>query len=242
MKIINIILATILGIVTFIGCSERYKLIDSSTQPTEEVSLNSFSYEYKIQPNDRLSITSYKFPEVIPNSMNSQGIVVDSRGYINLPLIKRVKVAGLTQPQASKLLERRYSKYLKNPTFNVEAINKRAYVLGEVNKPGVIKIDKDRLNILEAIAFAGDLTDHAVRDNILVLSRVGNGKMKIRKVDLTNLDKLQSSNTMIKPDDIIYVQPNRWKELQVRSDNINSIVSVISSVTAPYLVIRDISN
>ena len=195
-------------------------------------------FEYKIQPHDRLAITAYKYPEITPMEMNSRGILVDSNGYINLPLIHRVKVAGLTQPQATRKLERLYRKYLRNPSFNVEVLNKRIYVLGEVNKPGVVPIDRERLTLLEAIAYAGDLKDNAVRDNIIILSPDRSGRLHMRKVDLTNFASMQASNMLIKPNDIIYVQPDTWKKLRVNTQNLSTVVNAISSAVTPYVLLK----
>jgi polysaccharide export outer membrane protein len=142
----------------------------------------------------------------------------------------------------AKLLERKYKRYLKYPTFNVEVLNKRAYVIGEVNKPGVIELDNEVLTVLEAIAVAGDLTDDAVKDNVIVLSRGSNGEMKMRKINLKDFDILKNTNMLIQPNDIIYVQPNDWKKVKLASNNINSIVSTFGNVVTPYLLLKGASN
>ncbi len=218
------------------GCASKYTLVETNSTVQAEP-MSNYYYEYKIQPHDRLLITSYKFPEVTPNTMNDKGILVDSSGYINLPLIKRVHVAGLTQNQAAQLLERKYSKYLRNPSFNVEVLNKRIYVLGEVNKPGVVPLDRDQMSILEAIAYAGGLSDNAVRDNIIVISKDPyTHRMHMRKIDLTNFDSLQRTNIILKPDDIVYVQPNTWKKFKVTSENFSALLGAVNAVATPYLL------
>ncbi len=57
---------------------------------------------------------------------------------------------------------------LNSPSVYVEVLNKRIYVLGEVNRPGVVKLDKEKMTLFEALAFSGDLTDNAVRNNIII--------------------------------------------------------------------------
>jgi len=230
-----------------VGCSDKkYTLMQTPTPPPQESSYSDngssryVEFEYKIQPHDRLAITAYKYPEITPTSINQNGILVDSSGYVSLPLIHRVRLAGLTQPQATRKLERLYKKYLRNPSFNVEVLNKRVYVLGEVNKPGVIPLDRERLTILEAIAYAGDLTDNAVRDNIIILSRDSTGQMKMRSIDLTNFNNMQASNLLIKPNDIIYVQPDSWKKVRVNTQNLSSILGAVSSIASPYFVIKNL--
>jgi len=58
------------------------------------------------------------------------------------------------------------------------------------------------LTVLEAIAVAGDLTDDAVKDNVIVLSRGSNGEMKMRKINLKDFDILKNTNMLIQPNDI----------------------------------------
>lgn len=207
-----------------------------AAQPAEPGAYMQF--EYKIQPHDRLAITAYKYPEITPTEMNTRGVLVDSNGDVNLPLVHKVHLAGLTQSQATKKLERLYKKYLRDPSFNVEVLNKRVYVLGEVNKPGVIPLDRERLTILEAIAYAGDLKDNAQRDNIIILSPDSTGRLHMRKIDLTNFDAMQASNMLIKPNDIIYVQPDGWKKLRVNTQNLSTVVNAISSAVTPYVLLK----
>ncbi len=221
------------------GCATKnYTLMETPEGTVNSEDFTSSIVEYRIQPQDRLMITSYNHTDLIPTELNKNGILVDTSGYISLPLVHRVHVAGLSQAQAGKKLEKLYSKYLKGPSFNVEAINKRVYVLGEVKKPGAINLDKEKTTLLEAIAQSGDLTDNAVRDNIIILRRDSVGHMKMRKVDLTHFDAMQASNMMLYPNDIVYVQPNTWKKYKVTADNISSITRVVSGLAAPYLIFK----
>ncbi len=241
MKRVNFIMGVIFISLVNSGCaSKKYELMQTQMPvEAEPAQKNAYvNFEYRIQPHDRLSIVAYKYPEITPMEMNQKGILVDSNGDVNLPLVHRVHLAGLTQSQATRKLERLYKKYLRDPSFNVEVLNKRAYILGEVNKPGVIPLDRDRLTLLEAIAYAGDLKDDAVRDNIIILSRGLDGRLKMRKVDLTNFDKMQASNMLIKPNDIIYIQPDTWKKIRVNTQNLSTIVNAISSAATPYLLIK----
>ena len=194
--------------------------------------------EYKILPNDRLSINILKYPDISPIGQNSKGVLVNNQGEIYLPLINKVKVTGLTESEVARLLEERYKKYLNDPTLYLEVINKRCYILGEVKNPGVINMDGNRLTIIEAIANAGDLSDNAIRDNIIVISHNVDNIVTIRKIDLTNFDTLYKSNMIIKPNDIIYVQPNGWKEYKVNANNLITPFANISAILAPFITVN----
>ncbi|MFK5976103.1 MAG: polysaccharide biosynthesis/export family protein [Sulfurovum sp.] len=222
------------------GCTQQinHKLLQSKKNIITQKVLANRYIEYKILPQDRLSINLLKYPNISPIAQNSKGVLVNSLGEIYLPLIGKIKIKGLTQSGVARLLEEKYKKYLKNPTLYLEVINKRCYILGEVKKAGVVNMDSDRLTILEAIAYAGDLTDNAVRDNIIVVSHNINNNVTIRKIDLTNFDTLYSSNIIIKPNDIIYVQPNGWKEYKINANNIITPFANISAIIAPFITVN----
>lgn len=224
----------------FNSCTQQvdYKLLQSKKDITTQMVLADRYIEYKILPNDRLSINILKYPDLSPIAQNSKGVLVNNQGEIYLPLINKVKVTGLTESEVARLLEERYKKYLNDPTLYLEVINKRCYILGEVKNPGVINMDGNRLTIIEAIANAGDLSDNAIRDNIIVISHNVDNIVTIRKIDLTNFDTLYKSNMIIKPNDIIYVQPNGWKEYKVNANNLITPFANISAILAPFITVN----
>jgi len=199
-------------------------------------------FDYVIKPHDRLAISVYKYPNLTPTSMNQKGILVDSQGYISLPLIHRVRVAGLTQTEAAKYLEQEYAKYLKDPSLNIEVMNKRAYILGEVKKPGPVPIDREQTTIFEAIAVGGGLTDNAQRDNILLLTHTRDGELELRRIDLSNYNTLASSNLTVKPDDVIYVPPSAWKEFAITSGNFSLVFRRIAEIASPFVQMHYLFN
>ena len=244
---INIKFMIFAGILLILnGCSGKsdYKLFQAEKAPVVEQAIPDQKVEYKILPQDRVSINIYKYPELMPTSMSQdgKGLLVDSDGYIYLPLIHRVKLAGLTQNEAARMLERKYKAYLTDPTLHLEVMNKRIYVFGEVNKPGVIELDKEKLTMIEAMAFAGDFTDSAIKDNIIVISHNSQNQMIMRKVDMTNFRSLSLANLMVKPNDVIYVQPDKWKTFKVASDKFTSPFETIAKIASPFVTIKYLSD
>lgn len=231
------------------GCAgQDYKLVQTQ-KPIEEQKVTDRSIEYLILPQDRLEIALYKDPQqgaeaggALGQSMNSDGILVNSAGYVTLPLIGKVKVAGLTQTQAADRITAQYKQYLNTPSVYVEVLNKRVFVLGEVKTPGVVKLDKEKMTIFEAIAFAGDLTDDAVRNEIIILSNSQTKGMQIRKVDLTDFDTMRYASLMLRPNDIVYVQPDNWKEFKVASDNFTAPFETITKIAAPFVTLKYLDN
>ena len=122
-------------------------------------------------------------------------------------------------------------------------LTKRVYVIGEVNKPGPVEVDREKMTLLEAVAYAGDLKDNAIRDNIIIISHDNlNNKMTMRSVDLTKFDSLSIANMMLKPNDIIYVQPDGWKEYRVTADNVTAPFKTISEIASPFVTIKYLSD
>ncbi len=230
------------------GCAQKSELdILQTKKIITSCNATSANIEYKILPHDRLKIILYKDPEQLSMGMggngklgedlNPGGFLVNSKGYIKLPLVGKVKVAGLTQTQAAKKIESLYKQKLTDPAVYVEIMNKRVYVLGEVKKQGIVNIDKENINILQAIASSGGLTDYAVRNSIIIVSHRGS-KMKMRKIDLTNFDNMSYNDLVLHPDDIVYIQPNKWKKFKVTSSNYLSPLEVISKAASPFVTMK----
>ena len=242
------------GIVIFLsGCTNsEYQLLQTKKDLSQQtVTVSDRSIEYRILPQDRLEISLYKDPQqgssvgganALGQSMNEKGLLVNTAGYVPLPLIGKVKVAGLTQTQAADKITQAYKKYLNTPSVYVEVLNKRIFVLGEVKSPGVVTIDKEKITLFEALANVGDLTDAAVRNNIIILSnRPGKG-MQMRTVDLTHFDTMNYASLMLRPNDIVYVQPNDWKAFRVASDNYTAPLETITKVAAPFVTLKYLFN
>ncbi len=233
------------------GCTgkSQYQLLQTA-KPIKAKHVTAASIEYKILPQDRLKVILYKDPgqigmeqaQKIGDDINPEGILVNARGYIKLPLIGKIKVSGLTQTQAADKIEKAYRQYLTEPSVYVEIMNKRIIVLGEVHKQGVVKLDKEKMTLFEALGFAGGLTDDAVRNSVIIMSHTPHIGLAIRKVDLTNFDKMNYASLMLRPNDIVYVKPNKWKEFKVNAGNYTSPFATISKIASPFVTLKYLTN
>jgi len=225
------------------GCGKRdYEILqsDSPVRETKKISLKEI--EYKIQPHDRVSITIYQSPDLTPVNLEQKGFIVDAGGYVSLPLIHRVRVAGLTQSAAARILEKRYGAFLSDPSLTLEVLNKKIYVLGEVKTQGVIELQNDYMNIFQVLAASGGLADTARRDSIYILSYDKSMTMHMRQIDLSSFATLQGSNTIVRPNDIVYVRPNNWKPFRVAADDFTSPFEAVAKVAAPFVTIKYLSD
>jgi len=237
-------------IVLLTGCgslNSEYQLLQNEAVSAEEQTVVAKgSIEYRILPQDRLKVVIYRDPQQsaavstteLGQEMSQDGILVNAAGYISLPLVGKVKVSGLSQTQAADLITQRLKRYLNTPSVYVEVMNKRVYVLGEVKKPGVVKLDREKITLFEAIAFSGDVTDHAVRDNVIIVSHDSRSGLKMRSVDLTNFKTMKYASLMLRPNDIVYVQPDGWKEFRVKSDNFTAPFETITKIAAPFVTLK----
>ena len=247
-------IAAVGALFVLVGCGSldsEYQLVQNEKSTVQEdVAVPKGSIEYRILPQDRLKIVFYRDPQQgaevstgeLGQEMSRDGILVNTAGYVTLPLIGKVKVAGLTQTQAADRITQRLRKYLNSPSVYVEVMNKRIYVLGEVNKPGVVKLDREKMTLFEAIAFSGDLTDNAVRDNIIIVSNKPGKGLTMRSVDLTNFKGMRYASLMLRPNDIVYVQPDGWKEFRVKSNNFTAPFETITKIAAPFVTLKYLSD
>lgn len=138
---------------------------------------------------------------------------VDINGNINFPQLGFIKVAGLTRLQVVELLQTRLQEFVENPTVNVQLMNFKFTVLGQVMRPGTFVVPSERLTILEAIGMAGDLQITGLRNNVLLVREV-NGQRQEFRLDLTKKDLFNSPAYYIRQNDIIYVEPNFTAKFQ----------------------------
>jgi len=244
-------------IINLTACSSKNEFVlfnqtdtlQNGTQPQNlnqpiETRLDSAKFEYKIRPHDRVSISTYKHPElstsanqVGANSGLGQGILVNSNGIIRLPLIDDVRVAGLTQPQAQQLLEMKFREYLNHPSIQIEVLNKRAFVLGEVHHPGPIELRNEQVPLLQLLSIAGDLTNGANRQSIMIMKNRGD-TILTKIVSLTDTNSIQTANQMIRPNDIVYVVPKGMRIFNNKINEINPIFQLVANALTPFLTIR----
>jgi polysaccharide export outer membrane protein len=199
-------------------------------------------FEYKIQPHDRLSVRVYKHPELSTGTQDGLGesLLVSSRGTIVLPLINEVNIAGLTQPEAQEKLENLYREYLKHPTVQLEVLNKRAFVLGEVRNPGPVELRNDQIPLLQLLSVAGDLTLSADKNAIVVLKNYGD-RVQTKVISLVDKNSIRSANLMVRPNDIVYVVPKDAGLFNYKVNEINPIFRLISDALTPFLTIKVLS-
>ena len=226
-------------LILFTSCSDKHTLFQKNNKVLNRNKILSKKSVYKIMPNDRLSIISFKYPNLTPNRINPDGLIVNRDGFISLPLIGEIKIAGLTQYEGARFIEQKYKKYLKKPSFEVEVIDRKVYILGEVEKAGEVKMKSDKISILEVLASAKGFKDYAVRDDVIILSQ--GDTISMRSVDLTNFNSLLKSNIYLSNRDIVYVKSTKWKQFKIKGgDGVNFIFNTLANIVGPIATIQNI--
>lgn len=211
-----------------------------------------------IQPKDMLSIVvSARNPELAAMfnlpvisyqagseiaSMSSynqrlMGYVIDNEGYIDFPVLGRLKVAGMTRWELAEMIKDKLVKegYLTDAVVTVEFMNFKVSVMGEVTSPGTFIIEGDKVTVLQALSLARDLTIFGRRDNVSVI-REQNGQRTIYEIDLTDVDLFKSPAYYLQQNDIVYVQPNDIKARQSTTDEKTLRISSIALSSGSLLV------
>jgi len=224
----------LLGVLLLLtGCTSYQKipyLQDFETvNATEEVTA---MYDAHIRPKDLLTITvNTTDPEAAaPFNLTVQSTVtahqtqpvtqqaalqqylVDNQGNIDFPVLGELHLGGLTMNEAESMIREKLQPFLKEtPIVTVRMVNYKISVLGEVAQPGTFIINNEKVNVLEALAMAGDMTIWGLRDNVKLVREDENGKRNIVVLDLNRADIVKSPYYYLQQNDILYVSPNKTK-------------------------------
>lgn len=193
-----------------------------------------------IQANDQLAITiTSKNPEAaVPFNLPAAaagapaGYLVAKDGYIEMPVLGLVKVAGYTTDFLRDSLTNRLknNRLLVEPAVSVRLLSFKVTVLGEVTRPSVLNIPTQKVSLVDALAMAGDLTPTGRRDNILIIR--DNGTQKISKrINLNSLELFHSDFYYLRTNDVVYVEPTKAKIITSTTRTPQWIGLAISAVT-----------
>lgn len=212
--------------------------------------------QLRIQPDDLLSIRvqALEVPEaalaynIDPPTMNVNnlgsggirpliGYLVDREGYIDFPVLGRLKVLGMTTGEVRKMItDQLKPNRLKDPMVTVRFLNFRITVLGEVASPGTFTVTTERVTIFDALGMAGDLQPYANRTNILI-TREQNGERTHSRINLQDRGIFKSAYYYLQQNDMIYVEPLQERTAALRDQSQRVLPYISAGVTLITLVI-----
>ena len=136
----------------------------------------------------------------------------------------------MTKKEAEQLIIEKLKPYIKEtPIVTVRMVNYKISVLGEVARPGTFTINNEKVNLLEALAMAGDMTVWGLRDNVKLIREGADGKQQIITLDLNSAETILSPYYWLQQNDIVYVTPNKAK---ARNSDIGNSTSLWFSATS----------
>jgi polysaccharide export outer membrane protein len=157
------------------------------------------------------------------------GYEVDTSGVVNLPMIGKVKVVGLSLVQCEKVIEDTARHFVKEITAKVKLLDNRVTVMGEVKSPGMYYKYGPDFTVLEAIGMAGSTTNYAELDSVIILRPTSYGT-ETYVLNLKNTASLASDAYFLQPNDVILVQPNKNKNLELRLPIYTLTIAGVSAV------------
>ena len=233
MKKLSLFFTVSLVLAFFSSCGSVKNIAYIQNSDSVNYDRSQYLYDAKIMPKDELTISvNTTNPEVsLPFNLLMQNAyqqgrtlsttggtlmpyLVDTEGSINFPIIGRLQVAGLTKRQCERMIQDKIRPYLaesENPIVTVRMSSYSISVLGEVARPGSYMVSREEINILEALAQAGDLTIYGVRDRVKLIRKNASGRKEIHTLNLNDANIVNSPYFYLQQNDVIYVTPNKAK-------------------------------
>lgn len=261
----NLIILSIFSLTVF-SCVPNRKIVYMQDLGQSEVLARSGELipydaeEYRLQYNDVVDVTmktnSAELNEILKiddaqnqirnmDGLNSgdafflNGYTVDSEGFVNLPLVGVVKVVGMTVNEVQQAIAAKLENFVLEDNYYVRVRlgGIRYSALGEFNRPGKFTVLQNRLTIFEAIANAGDLTTTAKRTSIRIIRQYPEG-VRTHTINLLSDKIMESEFFFIRPNDMIYAEPMKVKQLGTGLTLAQSLQLALSVVTVALLYIN----
>lgn len=188
------------------GCSSNPQYTDYHAF-INEPKMPASSTPYLIGPPDVLEFRSSRVKEI-----GTYRETVSPDGFVNVPLLGRVYVAGRTVQSLQQELEQRANFYYQDADVNVRVnlyASKKIFVFGQVRTPGAYFYNGSN-TVLDTLARAQP-TDRADPAAITIVRPDENGELRARMT--INLDQMVKTgdttlNTVLQEGDVIYVPPS----------------------------------
>jgi len=166
-----------------------------------------------------------------PSGAYLYGFEIDADGSIKLPMLGKIKVAGVAISQAEPIVQKKADEFLNDAIVKVKLLNFKITVSGEVRSPGVYYNYNNAMTVIEAMAMANGNTDFASIKNVMVVRPYPEGS-KSFLLDLSSKNCYQSEAFYLHPNDYVIVQPDKHKNFQLNSQAYSLMFSSLSVLIA----------
>lgn len=233
------------------SCVSTKKVTYFENKDEIDPTLSKVLYDAKIMPKDILQIQVFSMTQeaaapfnllkLTGNSSTTAGAtgqgtiydyLVDNDGNIDFPVLGTLHLSGLSKTEAEQFIKNKIKPYMsesENIVVHVKMLNYKYAVLGGVSHPGVFTTHNEKVNILEAIAQAGDLSTFAYRDRIFLIRENAEGQKAFHQLDINDANIINSPYYYLQQNDIIYVEQQK---IVARNAFISANTSVWFSITS----------
>ena len=193
----------------------------------------------------RSNSSSYLSSGASGGMSNAYGYTITNDGYVVLPSIGKVYVAGLTTVDAAKVIEEKIKQvnHISDPDVTVNLLNARVAVLGAVKSPRVVSLTSERNTVLDVLSQCGDIADTGLRQKIKLFREV-EGRRMMYEMDLTKSNVFESPGYYVQQNDLIYVEPNKSQSIKSSAFYTfwtagATIISTLATVTSMIFLIKN---
>lgn len=193
----------------------------------------------------RATSSSYLSSGASGGMSNAYGYTITNDGYVVLPSIGKVHVAGLTAVDAAKTIEEKIKEvnHISDPGVTVNLLNARVAVLGAVKSPRVVSLTSERNTVLDVLSQCGDIADTGLRQKIKLFREV-EGQRMMYEMDLTKSNVFESPGYYVQQNDLIYVEPNKSQSIKSSAFYTfwtagATIISTLATVTSMIFLIKN---
>lgn len=222
---------------------------------TETIISEVKSKPYRLQTNDVLSINIKAIDDKLVSIFNTtsdggagnpylNGFTVDDHGNIRVPILGEINVIGYTTDEVRVKIEQKlladYFKEEANIFVIVKLAGFKYTTNGEIGSTGTKTLFQDQVNILEAIANAGDIPLTGNRKAVTIIRQTPNGA-EMHDIDLTDINVMKSPYFYLQPNDYIYVKPLKektWGTGKTGIESFGTIISLLSLATTLFFLVK----
>lgn len=187
------------------------------------------------------SVTSQISSSAANSADNMTNFMVEPDGLVKLPMMGKVKLAGLTVREAEKMLEKEYATFYTKPFVTLRVLNRRVMVFTGTGGAGkVVNLSNENTHLIEALALAGGLTETGKAYKIkLIRGDLRNPKVML--IDLSTIEGMKKNNLLLQANDIIYVEPVPRYSKEILAQ-ILPLVGIFSSIALILQVVYNARN
>lgn len=256
-KLLKIGLFAALLAVVFASCVPQKKMLylKNAEMEAENISreyVNERTVDYRLQPGDNLYIHVVNtIDERSAASINGdvrgylssdaniylQTTTIDKDGCVEMPLVGKISIKNLTVDEAKNKLQTAINTYINGSMLVVKLASFNVTLLGEVSRPGMYKVYQSQINLFEAMALAGNMTNFSKKSEVKIIRQTDHGS-EIVTVDMGRADILSSPYYYLKPNDIIYVEPLKIKQWGFTTFPYSTVFSIVTLGVTLYSIFR----